>query len=73
VTEPTDDGLTARAAVYESDPLLTFVERARGWQDYYEIPSDMLDACEAAEKARAVAIDAVVKYIRDHGVPKMSA
>lgn len=60
-----------RVRLFESDPLQTFVERADEWDDYYEIPADLLLACEVAERTRAVAVEAVAGYIRDRGLSKV--
>lgn len=65
------DSPTVRVRLYESDPLQTFVERAEEMDDYYEVPTHLLDAYEHAERARKAAVEAVAAYIRDNEVPKI--
>lgn len=67
---------SVRVAVYESDPLATFVERVtaeNNWHDYYEIPESLILACEAAERQLDEARAAVEKYIADNHLPKHAA
>lgn len=67
----TADRPTARVRLYETDPLQTFVERADEMDDYYEVPTRLLDAYEQAERARMAAVEAVAAYIRDNDIPKI--
>lgn len=57
---------TIRANVYESDPLLTFIERVspESWTDYYDLPEELVVAFEAAEKQITAAREAIEEYIR---------
>lgn len=65
---------TVRANVYESDPLVTFVQRIGAddeWSDYYELPAELVDAFDAAEKALIEARRAVEKHITENRLTKV--
>lgn len=62
---------TVRVRVYESDPLITFVDRAGELEDYYEIPAVLVDKYEAAERERKASVEQIEKYIRDNNIPKI--
>ena len=67
---------TVRANVYESDPLITFVERLRDDDvdtDSYELPDDLVSWFESSERSLSMARAAVEKYIVDNKVAKQDA
>jgi hypothetical protein len=67
------DGMI-RVNVYESDPLVTFVEPldpADTWTDYYELPQELVHAAVKAEREHLDAAQAVKDYIAAHRLRKV--
>lgn len=65
----------ARVNIYEADPLTTFIERLNDgdYYDWWDIPDDLVDAYESAEKQLHAAREAVQAHIRDNGLVKHDA
>lgn len=72
----TDTRPTVRAHVYTSDPLVTFVERLRpddAYQDFYELPDDLVSWFESSESSLTQARQAIEKYIADNKLTEQPA
>ncbi len=67
---------TVRAHLYTSDPLVTFVQRVPAddeYQDYYDLPEDLVARFETAERSLVEARDAIQKHIDDNQLTEREA